>query len=185
MQAPIGGLPLTTDSPIVDAVLHEHEASLGPDCAAYRHHVYRVLNLCRALGARGGEADDKIAIAAVFHDLGIWTDRTFDYLAPSIALAEGHLNRIGRAEWRDEIADIIACHHQVSRYTGPFALAEPFRRADWADVTFGARAGGVPRSVILGLYRRWPDAGFHWRLVTLTLARARRHPLSPLPMFRW
>jgi HD superfamily phosphodiesterase len=42
--------------------------------------------LCVAIA--GGRGDlEKIAAAAVFHDLGIWTDRTFDYIAPSIALA--------------------------------------------------------------------------------------------------
>jgi hypothetical protein len=30
---------------------------------------------------------EKIAVAAVFHDLGIWTNKTFDYIAPSVALA--------------------------------------------------------------------------------------------------
>ena len=37
-----------------------------------------------ALGAPDEDAVDKIAIAGVFHDLGIWTDGTFDYLAPSV-----------------------------------------------------------------------------------------------------
>ena len=48
------------------------------------------MNLCVAIvGDRG--ALEKIATAAVFHDLEIWTDRTFDYLAPSIALVREHL----------------------------------------------------------------------------------------------
>lgn len=176
---------LVTRSPTIDAVLAEHAARLGPDAAGYRHHVYRVLNVCRAVGAEGEDASEKLAIAAVFHDLGIWTDRTFDYLGPSAELADRHLDRIARPSWRDEIRAMIAHHHQVRRYCGPFALAETFRRADWADVTFGLRAFGVPRSLLRTLYERWPDAGFHWRLVTLTLARAGRHPLSPLPMLRW
>jgi hypothetical protein len=176
---------LTTDSPIVDGVLEEHASALGADARGYRHHVYRVLNLCRALGACGEGTDDKVAIASVFHDLGIWTDRTFDYLAPSIALAEHYLDTSGRSAWRDEVRHAIAHHHQVTRYRGPHALAETFRRADWADVTLGVRAWGVPRGRVRALYQRWPDSGFHRRLVTLTLSRTRRHPLSPLPMLRW
>jgi hypothetical protein len=31
----------------------------------------------------------------------------------------------------------------------------------------------------------WPDAGFHRRLVQLTVDRFRHHPLSPLPMVKW
>lgn len=172
-------------SPIVDAVLDEHASALGADALGYRHHVYRVLNLCQTLGARGEETDDKVAIASVFHDLGIWTDHTFDYLSPSMALADRYLDSIDRPVWRDEILAMIARHHQVTRYGGPYALAETFRRADWADVTRGVCASGLPGGTVRALYARWPDAGFHWRLVTLTLARARRHPLSPLPMFRW
>ena len=30
----------------------------------------------------------------------------------------------------------------------------------------------------------WPSAGFHWRLVQLTLERFRTHPLTPLPMVK-
>jgi hypothetical protein len=176
---------LTTSSPIVDAVLAEHAPALGEDATGYGHHVYRVLNLCKALGASGAETEDKAAIAAVFHDLGIWTDRTFDYLAPSIALAERYLDANGRRAWHDEIRAMIEHHHQVTPYRGPHALAETFRRADWADVTLGLRARGVARRRGRALYQRWPDAGFHRRLVTLTLSRARRHPLSPLPMLRW
>lgn len=176
---------LTTSVPVVDAVLEEHASALGADARGYRHHVYRVLHLCRALGAGGGETDDKVAIASVFHDLGIWTHHTFDYLAPSIELAEHFLDTSGRSAWRDEVRAMIAHHHQVTRYRGPHALAETFRRADWADVTLGAYARGLPRGRLRALYRHWPDAGFHRRLVTLTLSRARRHPLSPLPMLRW
>jgi hypothetical protein len=185
MPATVAGDSFITRSPTVEAVLDEHRALLGPDGPAYRHHVYRVLNVCRVLGAHGGDADEKVAIAAVFHDLGIWTERTFDYLAPSAALADGHLARIDRTAWRDEIRAMIAHHHQVRRYRGPHRLAETFRRADWADVTLGLRAAGVGHGLVRTLYRRWPDAGFHRRLLTLALARARRHPLSPLPMLRW
>jgi hypothetical protein len=34
---------------------------------------------------------EKIAIAGVFHDLGIWTNKTFDYIAPSVVLAREYL----------------------------------------------------------------------------------------------
>lgn len=185
MQTIAGQPPFLTRSAIIDDVLDEHASALAADHRAYRNHVYRVANLCLASGVPGESADDKVAVAAVFHDLGIWTDRTFDYLKPSIALAERHLARIGRSEWAPEIGAAIAHHHQVSGYHGPYPLVEPFRRADWADVTRGLRAAGVPRELIRQLYEMWPGAGFHRRLVALTLARAWTHPLSPLPMLRW
>ncbi|WP_205945212.1 hypothetical protein [Pedobacter hiemivivus] len=42
-------------------------------------------------------------IAAVYHDIGIWTDRTIDYLDPSIVQANNYLREIGKAEWIEEI----------------------------------------------------------------------------------
>ena len=45
------------------------------------------MNLCVALRSGNAERLEKIAIAAAFHDTGIWVDGTFDYLPPSIRLA--------------------------------------------------------------------------------------------------
>ena len=93
---------LLTCIPSIDDVLDAHAPALGKDFVAYRNHVYRVMNLCVAIvGDRG--ALEKIATAAVFHDLGIWTDRTFDYLAPSIALAREHLAARAREDWIDSV----------------------------------------------------------------------------------
>ena len=82
---------LLTSLATVEEVLDGHASELGHDLTAYRNHVYRVVNLCVAiLGDSRGELE-KVAVAAVFHDLGIWTKRTFDYIAPSVALARDHL----------------------------------------------------------------------------------------------
>jgi HD domain len=184
MAQSVTPIRLVTSVPTIDEVLQTHAAELGRDFTAYRNHVYRVLNLCAAMAE---ECDDleKIAVAAVFHDLGIWTNKTFDYLAPSIALAREYVAAKGRAEWIVEIETMIEEHHKI---TGAAAaagsLVEPFRRADWIDVTRGLRTFGVPRELIASVFRRWPSAGFHWRLVTLTAERFRAHPLTPLPMVR-
>jgi HD superfamily phosphodiesterase len=53
--------------------------------------VYRVVNLCLAIVGDSRAELEKIAVAAVFHDLGIWTNHTFDYIAPSVTLAREHL----------------------------------------------------------------------------------------------
>src|SRR5258707_14523633 len=74
---------LLTSLPTVEEVLDDHASELGHDLIAYRNHVYRVVNPCLAIvGDRRVELD-KIAVAAAFHDLGIWTNNTFDYIAPS------------------------------------------------------------------------------------------------------
>lgn len=169
---------------VVDDVLRAHAGVLGGDFAGYRHHVYRVANLCLTQAPASPIEAEKIATAAVFHDLGIWADRTFAYLEPSVALARAHLARAGRSAWAPEIA-MIREHHKLSQYHGDDgALVERFRRADWIDVTFGARAFGVPRWLVRDLFHRWPDAGFHGRLVQLVATRLLTHPWNPLPMVR-
>lgn len=177
---------LLTAIATIDEVLTEHRAELGADFTPYRNHVYRVVNLAARLSPDDPDSLEKLAIAAALHDLGIWTDGTFDYLEPSIRLTSAYLARSSRPEWTEEIAAMILEHHKISPYRGSrFPLVDPFRRADWIDVTLGLRRFGVPRAFVRELYARWPGAGFHWRLVQLSLGRLRTHPLSPLPMVRW
>ena len=175
---------LRTSIPIIDDVLDGHASALENDFVAYRNHVYRVMNLCVGM-VEDGSALEKIAIAAVFHDLGIWTDKTFDYIAPSISLAREYLVTHAREDWITEISTMIADHHKITASrANPNSLVEPFRQSDWIDVTGGLRRFGVPRRFVARLFTTWPDAGFHWGLVQLTLHRFRTHPLSPLPMVR-
>jgi hypothetical protein len=51
-------------------------------------------------------------------------------------------------------------------------------------VTRGLRRFGMSGAIVARLFAAWPSAGFHWRLMTLTLDRVRSHPLTPLPMVR-
>src|SRR5262245_43508488 len=177
---------LLTKLPTVERVLDDHASVLGGDRIGYRNHVYRVVNLCRAIvGDRPVELE-KLAVAAVFHDLGIWTNHTFDYIPPSMALARGHLASRGLAAWMPEIEAMIVDHHKVtSSRADPTSLVESFRRADWIDVSRGVRRFGVPRAFIAAVAATWPNAGFHRRLVELTIDRWWKHPLNPLPMVKW
>lgn len=179
-------MPLT-EIAILDQVLEEHAAALGEDFAGYRNHACRIANFCIALAPAAVDQDqlEKIGIAAAFHDLGIWTHGTFDYLAPSIAQALAFLERRGREEWRAEIEAMIADHHKLTpTRRDPSWLAEAFRRADWADVTMGLRGFGLSRELQREARERWPSAGFHRRLVQLSWGRLLTHPWNPLPMFR-
>lgn len=176
---------LLTEIPILDELLHAHVGVLGRDFAGYRNHTYRVVNLCVAQSSSDPEQLEKMTIAAAFHDLGIWTDGTFDYLPPSVRLASAYLVGAGKAEWAEEISDMILEHHKISRYRGaPRWLVEPFRRSDWVDVTRGLVTFGLSRSLLHEIFSMWPSAGFHKRLVELELTRLRTHPWNPLPMMR-
>ena len=177
---------MMTELSTLDAILGDHAAALGSDATAYRNHVYRVANLCWIQSLSSAEGLEKIAVAAAFHDLGIWTHRTFDYLAPSVRLASSWLAASDKAIWTSEVAEMILNHHKVTRYRGRTDwLVESFRRADWVDVTRGVLTFGVPRSLVAELYAEWPDAGFHRRLLQLEWSHLRKHPLKPLPMFRF
>lgn len=80
---------------------------------------------------------------------------------------------------------MIVEHHRIRRAGPSSAPVEIFRRADAVDVSLGVVRFGLPRASCRAVRRECPDAGFHARLVALTLAHARRHPGSPLPMFKW
>jgi hypothetical protein len=172
--------------PTLDAILADHAKAIGGDLTAYRNHAYRVANLCATQAPPGRETRERIAIAAAFHDLAIWTDHTFDYLEPSVRLAETWLAAAGRDAWTREIVAAIRQHHKLTAYRGGDGpLVEAFRRADWIDVSGGVLRFGLPRRFIRELYARWPDAGFHRLLVRLELRHLRRHPLNPLPVLRF
>src|SRR5262245_49065486 len=102
---------LVTSLTTVEQVLDNHASALGHDFIAYRNHVYRVANLCLAIVGDSRRVEvEKIAVAAVFHDLGIWTGDTFDYIAPSVALVREHLVARGTTGWIPEIEAMIVNH---------------------------------------------------------------------------
>ena len=180
-----GEATVLTEIATVDEILQAYAPQLGNDFTRYRNHCYRVANLCVAQSPGGAGRIEKIAVAAAFHDLGIWTDHTFDYLGPSVRLARAYLAGSGKAAWEPEVSEMILNHHKISRYgENPGSLVEPFRRSDWIDVTRGALSFGLPRRTIGKLYEIWPSAGFHRMLVRLELKHLRKHPLNPLPVLR-
>lgn len=173
------------DIPILDEVLATHAAALGDDFTGYRNHAHRVAHICARITSADATQREKIGIAAAFHDLGIWTEGTFDYLPPSASAAKAHLAATGRDAWMSEIVETILQHHKLTPWRGdPAWIVEPFRRADWIDVSRGLLTFGLPRDFLGALYAKWPGAGFHRCLARLELAHLRKDPLHPLPMFR-
>jgi hypothetical protein len=178
-------MKLETEIAILDDLLAAHAGELAGDATAYRNHTYRVANLCLALRGDDRTQLDKIAITAAFHDIGIWTDGTFDYLEPSARRARDHLNGSERARYCDEVVETILQHHKLRKYRDNDSwIVEAFRRADLVDVSQGLIRFGLPRQFIRDLYDEWPSASFHKRLLQLGAARLRSHPMSPLPMLR-
>lgn len=179
------------DFPQLDALLANWRDAIGPDYEAYRNHLLRMLNFCFALARPDADAQRKLVVAAVFHDLAIWTHGTIDYLRPSAELAREWLQANGlgadvSSDWADEIDAIIDQHHRFRRWDTPGGeLVEAFRKADLVDVSLGMVRFGLPRAFVSEVRTRFPNAGFHKRLVQLTLRQLRSDPLRPLPMMKW
>jgi hypothetical protein len=171
--------------PLIDVILDGWRGPLGADFDAYWNHCQRVANFCLAFAGDDLDLREKLAVAAAFHDLGIWSDDTYDYLEPSRRLARAYLADSGRSDWAEEIETTIELHHGLRPFRGDATwLVEPFRRADWTDVSMGWLRSGLSRAFVARVLATFPNAGFHRRLVALTLHRLRTHPLSPLPMLR-
>lgn len=155
----------------------------GPDLDGYRNHCLRAGELVGVLAPE--LAPGPVACALFFHDIALWTHRTVDYLDPSAAEARAYLARHGREDWEGPVEAMILWHHKQRAYRGPHAKwAEPVRRADMADFTFGLQ-GGVPRAAVRAARGRHPNAGFHRMLLRRTIGRLCTKPWSPLPMMRW
>jgi hypothetical protein len=173
--------------PVIDEILDaRRDFARGQDAAyeGYRNHAHRVHNFARAVSDLSPQDEEKVAIAAAFHDLLVFDG--LDYVEPSIQEAGRYLRETGREEWDREVALTIAFHHRVRPYRGEAAhLVEPFRRADWNDFTMGAVRWGIPREL-----RRAADAEFPVKdfipkaVLRYALGWTARHPLRPAPPFR-
>lgn len=174
----------------VDSLLDPWTPQLADDREPYTNHVMRVLLLSDevARAANGGGTPpserEEFLVAGVFHDLGIWSDGTWDYLQPSIERATAHLESSGKNELVPLVSAMIDQHHKVRRAGFNDDPVEVFRRADTIDVLLGGRRFGVPLSRYRAILREFPDKGFHASLVRRTFARLGEKPTSPLPMFK-
>jgi hypothetical protein len=164
--------------PLADEILAAHRRRAHGDDAgydAYKAHVYRVVNFARALAPSAPDRDDKLAIAAAFHDLAAF--ETLDYLVPSIEAQDAWLQETGREDWSDELALIVAEHHRLSRY-GPTRahapLVEAFRRADLVDVSQGRIRFGIPNSYVKEVRAAFDASVFFKRVVPSGALRAVR-----------
>jgi hypothetical protein len=159
---------------------------IGDQYLGYRNHVYRMAHFSFALlGEPTGEERRKVLVAGAFHDIGIWTADTVDYIDPSVPPALDYLDQNGLAAWSDEVETMIREHHKVRSYRGPYPLVEVFRRGDLADFSLGVVRSGIPKRYVGAVQSAFPNAGFHAFLVRRLAGWVARHPLNPLPMMKW
>ncbi len=170
--------------PLIDEILGSHASELGVDLAGYRNHVYRMVNFCLAQAELGDDARHKITIAGCFHDIGIWTGPSFDYLPPSIIAAERYLSETRAASWIPEIREMIDQHHKL-RSCKNNGLVEVFRKGDLVDFSLGLFRCGLPGEFVAEVKRGFPNQGFHRMLVRRAAGWIVRHPLRPIPVIKW
>ena len=167
----------------IDAILLSYKHELSGDYDKYRNHVYRVFNLTLLLSTTEGDDYKALEIASAFHDIGIWTNKTFDYLAPSITLSRNYLHQNGLLHLENRVAEIINNHHKLSIYELS-AEAEAFRKADLIDLSFGLFNFGIKREQLKALNRQFPSLGFHRFIIWQATKNMFKHPLNPLPMMK-
>lgn len=171
---------------LIDDVLDEWAPRLGLARAGYGGHAQRIYNLARQL--LGSERHDtELALASAFHDLGIWSDDTFDYTAPSIQRAREHIHERRLPLSEELVTELIAQHHRLRRVRSGLEpqLVEAFRRADLVDVVAGRWRAGLDPAFMRDLVVAFPYAGFHGTLLQSAVRWILQHPLRPLPMLRW
>jgi len=166
----------------IETILNNFSSTLGSDYEKYRNHVYRVFLNCKMID-NNYYNEWKYAVAAVFHDIGIWTDNTIDYLKPSMEQAKIYLIRENKQSYIDEVIQMIYWHHKRSSYKGEYATVEVFRKADYIDVSLGLLTFGYSSKEISKTRKLLPNKGFHVFLIKRIVKNLFKHPFNPLPMF--
>jgi hypothetical protein len=170
--------------PLIEGILKEHRSDLDVDYDKYRNHVYRVFNFTLLLHEAGERETAALAVASAYHDIGIWTAGTFDYLKPSVALAKAHIETKCREVSIKIVEDIILNHHKIR----PFKvckLTEAFRKADMIDLSLGIITYGVSGKDISAIYDVFPGEWFHTFILAEIVKSALKNPLNPLPIMKW
>lgn len=172
--------------PLLELILGQWKGRIGKDYLAYKNHVYRMVHFCFAIHPCNEEERQKIIIAGCFHDIGIWSDGTVDYLPPSVAQAKAYLTQNHLEAWSAEIELMIDMHHKLKKYKDDrYPLVEAFRKADLVDVSLGMVKFGLAKSFIQSVKTQFPNAGFHKRLMQLAREWFSKHPVSPPPFLKW
>ena len=157
-----------------------------PQKQSYHGHVVRLYNYCLALHDCSEEEKRKIAIAACFHDIGLWSDYTTDYIPPSLVQVKQYLSKNYLDMWADEVGLMVEYHHKVRSYGDErFPLVEVFRKGDLVDFSLGMFRFGLPRRFVQKVKDKVPNAGFHKFLMKGAAEWFIKHPLSPPPFMKW
>ncbi|WP_084436153.1 hypothetical protein [Aldersonia kunmingensis] len=164
----------------VDAALAHYSDALGESAPVYRNHVMRGLNYQALL--LGDVPPPEAVLAWIAHDLGIWSNETFDYLEPSARLVDDLAGAFGSVDTA-AAKTMVFEHHKLRPH--PDWTTETFRRADLVDVSRGLIHPGISRADVRHIVGEFPYRGFHRFLAKGLTGYAVKHPTAPTPMLRW
>lgn len=154
--------------PRVESLLAPFQSTIGRDFDGYRNHIYRCITYAMHFLDHSPEHEQLVETAFVYHDIGLWTDKTLEYLEPSESAAVLDNETHGWGLNPDVLRGAIHWHHKVFRYKGSHAkVIEACRKADWIDATQGLLRKGISRSAIAKVEATFPNCGFHRSLLRL------------------
>jgi hypothetical protein len=81
-----------------------------------------------------------------------------------VAIVHGFNSHSGHYLWVAEqfvAGDLAVYALDVCGRDDPDLLAEPFRRADWVDVSRRLITFGLSRTLLGEIFSTWPNTGFH------------------------
>lgn len=167
----------------IDIILKPFLINIGDDIG-YINHTKRMFLYAQELYPFNEEEAQKFAIALALHDLGIWTEGSFDYLEPSVALAQDYLHKNKLEAYESDVSAMIDLHHKLTPIKNK-PLAELFRKVDMIDVYWGLISFGIHKNKMKEIKTAYPNNGFHLTLVKWFTRRLLTKPWSPMPMLKW
>ncbi len=166
----------------IDSILEVHRSLIGADWAAYRGHCQRLFCYLSCFGLSPNEITlTEVAIA--FHDLGIWTADSMDYLAPSCEAARLYISDQNLEIKIDLVEDMINSHHKMTK-AKTHHLAEYLRKADLIDLSATWLRFGIPKEEIKAIKKAFPFVGFQKKIYTKVAKHALKHLWNPFPMLK-
>lgn len=167
---------------LITEILSEYKSILGADFDSYHHHCQRVYIYSKTLLLV--RENKKLAIAAAFHDLDIWTGQTMNYLNGSSEMCLRYLLENKLFFLPDEMKHIIEHHHQLTAIKGNIE-AESFRKADLIDLSAGLIRYNLPKSFIQNIEEEFPRLEFSKMILRKVVRYGVKHPTKPFPMIKW
>lgn len=167
----------------IDKILEPYLEAIAEDIG-YINHTKRMLMYALELQELNEEELEKFIIAVSFHDLGIWTERSFDYLDPSVELAREYLKKHNKMDYEKDVVQMINEHHKLTPIRDN-PLAELFRKVDMVDVYWGAVSFGIDPLRMKEIKETFKNKGFHKTLMKWFWTQLKTDPLRPMPMLKW